>query len=59
MSARTIKIISDARRAAPSEPADLHDDAGHHRYYGSSILNDGEPIAESRRRKRPRNVCGF
>lgn len=53
MSGQSIKIICDARRAAKSEPADLYDQAGHHRYYGSS--------AESRRGKRPHalNVCGF
>ncbi len=32
MSGHTIKIIWDARRAAQSQPADLHDEAGHHRY---------------------------
>ncbi|MBR0823184.1 hypothetical protein [Bradyrhizobium liaoningense] len=61
MSGQTIKIICDARRAAQSEPADLHDQSGHHRYYGSSVENGGERIVESRRGKRPRvlNVCGF
>jgi hypothetical protein len=61
MSGHTIKIICDARRAAESEPADLHDHSGHHRYYGSSVENGGERIAESRGGKRPRalNVCGF
>ena len=49
----TIKIICDARRAGKSEPADLHDDqAGHHRYYGSSVENGGERIVETRRGKR-------
>jgi hypothetical protein len=47
MSARTIRIISDARREASSESADLHDQAGHHRYCGSSVLNGGEPIVEN------------
>lgn len=57
----TIKIICDARRAAKPEAADLHDQAGHHRYYGSSAENGGERIVESRRGKRPRalSVCGF
>jgi len=61
MSGRAIKIICDARWAGQSEPADLHDHAGHHRYYGSSAENGGERIAESRRGKRPcaLNVCGF
>jgi hypothetical protein len=60
MSGQTIKIISDARRSA-SVPSDLHDETGHHRYYGNSAVNGGEPIVESRRGKRPRslNVCGF
>lgn len=65
MSGHTVKftsrIICDASRAGPSEPADLHDHSGHHRYYGSSAENGGERIAESRRGKRPRalGVCGF
>jgi hypothetical protein len=55
------KIICDARRAGLSEPADLHDQAGHHRYYGSSAENGGERIVESRRGKRPRmfGIFGF
>ncbi|MGY4371753.1 hypothetical protein ACVW1A_007818 [Bradyrhizobium sp. LB1.3] len=61
MSGHTIKIICGARRAAQSEPADLHDRSCHHRYSGSSVENGGERIVESRRGKRPRalNVCGF
>ncbi|MFT4121282.1 hypothetical protein [Bradyrhizobium sp.] len=61
MSGRTIRIICDARRAGRLEPPDLHDQTGHHRYYGSSVQNGGERIVESRRGKRPRalNVCGF
>jgi hypothetical protein len=61
MSGQTIKIICDARRAGKSEPADLHDRAGHHRYYGSSVENSGERIVESRRGKRPSalSVFGF
>ncbi len=55
------KIICDARRAGQSETADLHDQSGHHRYYGSSAENGGERIVESRRGKRPRapGVCGL
>ncbi|OSI65471.1 hypothetical protein [Bradyrhizobium canariense] len=55
------KIICDARRTGKSELADLHDQSGHHRYYGSSAESGGERIVESRRGKRPRaiNVCGF
>ncbi len=61
MSGQTIRIICDARRAGQSEPADPHDRAGHHRYYGSSAENGGERIVESRGGKRPRplNICGF
>ena len=59
MSGQTIKIISDARRSVAQDVADLHDRAGHHRYYGSSAVTGGEPIVETRRGKRPRNVCGF
>ena len=65
MSGHTIKtvckIICDARRAGLSAPADLHDQTGHHRYYGSSAENGGERIVESRRGKRPRvfGIFGF
>ena len=61
MSDRGIKIICDARRSAQFDSGDLHDQSGHHRYYGSSASNGGEQIVESRRGKRPRslNVCGF
>ena len=65
MSGHTIKtvckIICDARRTGQSEPADLHDEAGHHRYYGSSAENGGERIVESRRGIRPLvlNIFGF
>ena len=61
MSGHTIRIICDARRAGQSEPADLHEQAGHHRYYGSSAENVGERIVESRRGKRRRgfSIFGF
>lgn len=49
----TIKIICDARRAGKSDAADLHDQSGHHRYYGSSAESGGERIVESRRGARP------
>jgi hypothetical protein len=55
-------LICDAARAPrPSQAGDLHDDSGHHRYYGSSASNGGERIVESRRGQRSRqlNVCGF
>jgi len=55
----TIKIICDARRAGKSEPADLHDQAGHHRYYGSSEESGGERIVETRRGKRPSVLAIF
>jgi hypothetical protein len=34
---------------------------GHHRYYGSSAINGGEQIVDTRRGPRARtvNVCGF
>ncbi len=45
-------IVCDAARAAVPVPVigDWHDVAGHHRYYGSSSLNGGERILESRQR---------
>ena len=55
-------IISDSVRApVASQAGDWHDVAGHHRYYGSSAVNGGERIVETRRGERPRsiNVCGF
>jgi hypothetical protein len=55
-------IISDANRApASSQAGDWHGVIGHHRYYGSSACNGGEPIVETRRGPRPQglNVCGF
>jgi len=51
--------MCDARRAGKSEPADLHDQAGHHRYYGSSAEGGGERIVESRRGKRPSVLAIF
>jgi hypothetical protein len=55
-------IISDATRSpATSQAGDWHDVSGHHRYYGSSAVNGGERIVESRHGARPRsvNLCGF
>ena len=55
-------IISDSTRApASAQAGDMHDLAGHHRYYGSSACNGGERIVERRSGPRPRplNVCGF
>jgi len=55
-------VISDISRApASSQAADLHDLAGHHRYYGSVACNGGERIVERRSgpRRRRVNVCGF
>jgi hypothetical protein len=55
-------IICDATRSPASSPAgDRHDVSGHHRYYGSSAINGGERIVETRRGPRPQsvNLCGF
>jgi hypothetical protein len=55
-------IICDASRLpATSQAGDWHDVSGHHRYYGSSAINGGERIVESRHGARPRsvNLCGF
>lgn len=56
------RIIGD-RAQGPSSPqsGDLHEETGHHRYYGSSALNGGERIVESRSGSHPRSrkVCGF
>ena len=59
MSGQTIKIICDARRTGQSEPGDLHEQAGHHRYYGSNVENGGERIVETRRGKRPSVLAIF
>jgi len=59
---RQAMIISDgAKSPAPSQGGDRCDVTVHHRYYGSSALNGGERIIESRQGPRPRavNVCGF
>ena len=58
-------IICDAARLrAPlpsSQGSDWHDVTGHHRYYGSSAINGGERMAESRSGTRPPLIsfCGF
>jgi hypothetical protein len=50
--------ISDRTRApASAQAGEIHDLAGHHRYYGSSASNGGE--RRSGPRPRSRNVCGF
>jgi hypothetical protein len=50
-------IICDRTRAsASSQASDLHDDTGHHRYYGSSACNGGERIVETRRGARPQSI---
>jgi hypothetical protein len=59
MPGQKIKINYDARCAAPPAAFDLHDESGHHRYYGSSALNGGEQIVESRQGKRPRRLGIF
>jgi len=64
MSSREPQIISfhtaksSAKVTASAQSGDWHDVIGHHRYYGSSAIA-GEPIAESRRGRRPVNLCGF
>ena len=58
-------IVCDAATApasaAGSLAGDLHDAIGHHRYYGSSAINGGEPIVKTRAGRRPRSVnpCGL
>jgi hypothetical protein len=62
MSNQRTTMISDSSRApAFSRAEDMHEHAGHHRYYGSSACNGGERIVERRSGSRPRslNVCGF
>jgi hypothetical protein len=60
MSGQPIRIICDRARALPSAAGDSHDTCGHHRYYGSSAINGGERLSETRSGGRPRpNVCGF
>jgi hypothetical protein len=62
MQRQPASIICDATRSpATSQPGDWHDVSGHHRYYGSSAVNGGERIVESRHGARPRsvNLCGF
>jgi hypothetical protein len=58
MSGQPIRIIRDRAKALPSAAGDPHDASGHHRSYGSSATNGGEP--ETRRGARPRdaNVLG-
>ena len=61
MSGQQVRIICDRAKAQPSAAGDWHDAIGDHRYYGSSAINGGERLAETRRRKRLRavNICGF
>ncbi len=62
MSRQPVRIICDGdRMPASALRGDLHDESGHHRYYGSSAVNGGERIVEERSGSRPRrtNVCGF
>ena len=60
MPGQKVRIICDrAGATASTQTGDLYDDAGHHRYFGSTATNGGERIAETRRGSRPRNVCGF
>ncbi|MBN8989860.1 MAG: hypothetical protein J0H42_16540 [Rhizobiales bacterium] len=62
MQRTTATILSDSDRSTVTpQPGDRHDVSGHHRYYGSSAVNGGERIVESRHGARPRsvNLCGF
>jgi hypothetical protein len=61
MSSRQARIICDRAKAPVPQAGDCHGMIVHHRYYGSSAVNGGERLAETRRGKRPRpvNVCGF
>jgi hypothetical protein len=50
MTGHPIRIICDKLRFPTArEGSDLHDELGHHRYYGSSACNGGEPMVETRR----------
>ena len=62
MSGKPATILSDyVRMPAASQAGDFHDVSGHHRYYGSSVINGGERLAETRRGQRPSslNLFGF
>ena len=62
MSGKPATILSDnVRMPAVSQAGDFHDVSGHHRYYGSSAINGGERLAETRRGQRPSslNLFGF
>jgi hypothetical protein len=51
---KSATIISDSARApASAQAGDWHDEAGHHRYYGSSACNGGERIVETRHGAKP------
>ncbi len=56
---QTATIISDSARSPVSSAGDWHDVTGHHRYYGSSVINGGERIAETRRGPRATSVNLF
>ena len=56
MSARSATIISDTLRSPmPATAGDWRDIPRHHRYYGSSAINGGERLTESRRGAQPQN----
>ncbi len=49
MSRREIRILSYGTLShSPAPGGDFRDDAGHHRYYGSSATNGGERLVETR-----------
>ena len=56
MSSKRATIISDALRSPmPATAGDWRDIPRHHRYYGSSAINGGERLTESRRGAQPQN----
>ena len=61
MSRQAMVTSDDAKGLAPSRDNDWSDVTVHDRYDGSSALNGGERIVETRHGERPRavNVCGF
>jgi hypothetical protein len=54
---REARILSYAHALKPQVAGDLHDDTGHHRYYGSSATNGGERMAETRSDRRATVLC--
>jgi hypothetical protein len=54
MSRRKARILSYCMLSPwPALAGEFHDEAAHHRYYGSSATNGGERLAEARGGVRP------